>query len=346
MKKPIIAISSGDPAGIGPEVTVKALANPEVHEKCRALVVGDAQIIQRALDFCQLSLKIKKVEDPAEGIYEPGNIEVLDMKNVDLSSFAYGQVSATTGKASFEYIKKVIDLALQNKVDATATGPVNKEALHLAGYDFPGHTEIFAEFTDSANFAMMLADKDFRVVQVNTHVSMLESIKRISKERVLNTIKLVNEALIRLGIPKPRIAVNGLNPHAGENGLFGTEEIDHIIPAIKEAKLLGIQADGPHPPDTIFPKMKGGQYDVVVCMYHDQGHIPIKLLGFQYDGEKKIWESVSGVNITLGLPIIRVSVDHGTAFDIAGKGIANPESMVQAITYAVKLSKKRSLNES
>ncbi len=341
MKKPLIAISSGDPAGIGPEVTVKALSIKEIYDISRPLVICDARVINNVLDILGYSLKVNIIDNPVNGKYEYGTIDVLDIKNADPGSFSYGQVSEITGKASFEYVKKVIDLAIERKADATVTGPINKDAINKAGYHFAGHTEIFAHYTGSSNYAMMLVDGEFRVVHVNTHVSMLESIKRITKERVLNVIILANKALKGMGIEKPRIAVNGLNPHAGESGLFGSEEINHIIPAIEEARSRGICVDGPHPPDTIFPKMRGGQYDIVVCMYHDQGHIPIKLLGFRYNDEKKIWEGISGVNITLGLPIIRVSVDHGTAFGKAGKGKANPESMHQAIVYAVKLAKNR-----
>jgi 4-hydroxythreonine-4-phosphate dehydrogenase len=338
--RPIIAISTGDPAGIGPEITVKALNGPERYQNAKPLVVCDLEVIKRAISFCGLALKTNAVENPEQGIYQHGTIDVLDMKNVDFDDFVYGQVSKKSGKASFEYVEKVIQLALAKKVDATVTGPINKEAIHSAGFHFAGHTEIYAHFTGSTNYAMMLADGNFRVVHVNTHVSMLESVQRITKQRVFNAIELADKALKNMGIAKPRIAVNGLNPHAGENGLFGTEELDHIIPAIEQAKKMGIDADGPHPPDTIFPKMKGGQYDIVVCMYHDQGHIPTKLTGFRYNDKTKTWEGMSGVNITLGLPIIRVSVDHGTAFDKAGQGTANPESMVQAIEYATKFSTK------
>ena len=338
LTKPVIAISSGDPAGIGPEVTVKALNDQGIFKKCNPLVVSDARVIEHAIDLFNLPQKINIVNDTSEGIYSYGTIDVMDVKNIDMPNLSCGIVSAMTGRASFGYIEKVIDLALKNKVDATVTGPINKKALQLAGIKFSGHTEIFAHYTGASNYAMMLADKDFRVVHVNTHVSMLEAIRRINKDRIFNTILLAHEALKKMGIEKPRIAVNGLNPHAGEKGMFGTEELEHIIPAIEHAKDKGILADGPHPPDTIFPKMKGGQYDVVVCMYHDQGHIPVKLLGFQYDEQEDAWKTISGVNITLGLPIIRVSVDHGTAFDIAGKGVANPDSMIQAITYAAKLS--------
>lgn len=337
--RPIIAISTGDPAGIGPEVSVKALKNKEIYSKCRPLVVCDYQIIQQAIEFCRLDIVCRSVKSPRDGIYEYGTIDVLDMANIDMKQFVFNIVSEMTGKASFEYVEKVIQLALDKQVHATVTGPINKEAIQSAGYNFAGHTEIFAKYTNTAKYAMMLADENFRVVHVNTHISMLESIKRTTKERVLDTIILANDALKKMGIANPRIAVNGINPHAGENGLFGDEEIKEIIPAIKAAKALGINADGPHPPDTVFPKMKGGQYDIVVCMYHDQGHIPTKLLGFEYNHEHKRWEGLSGINITLGLPIIRVSVDHGTAFDKGGKGEANPESMLQALKYATLFTK-------
>jgi 4-hydroxythreonine-4-phosphate dehydrogenase len=260
------------------------------------------------------------------------------MENVEMRHFRHGVVDPMCGKASYEYVKEAISLALGKEVQATVTGPINKESLSQAGIKYPGHTEIYAHFTGCKKYAMMLADNAFRVVHVSTHVSMLEAIRTISKERVLDVIQLTNEALKNMGIANPQIAVNGLNPHAGEHGLFGSEEIDHIIPAIQEARQAGIQADGPHPPDTVFPKMKGGQYDVVVCMYHDQGHIPTKLTGFNYNHSTRLWEGMSGVNITLGLPVIRVSVDHGTAFDRAGKANANPQSMVQAIQYAAKLT--------
>ena len=278
--------------------------------------------------------KVNPIKEPGKGLYQYGIIDVLNIPNIKMDKFTFNTISKMTGKASFEYIKKVINLALEKKVDATVTGPIHKEAIKLAGFDFPGHTEIFAHFTNTSQYAMMLADEDFRVIHVNTHRSMLESIRRINRERVLETIKLADHALRNMGIDNPRIAVNGLNPHAGENGLFGDEEIRHIKPAIQMEQEQGINADGPHPPDTIFPKMKGGQYDIVVCMYHDQGHIPTKLLGFNYNSSKHQWEGISGVNITLGLPIIRVSVDHGTAFDKGGKGEANAESMIQAINYA------------
>jgi 4-phospho-D-threonate 3-dehydrogenase / 4-phospho-D-erythronate 3-dehydrogenase len=282
-------------------------------------------------------LKVNIVTKPSEGKYEYGTVDVLDMMNVDAATFHFNSISSMTGKASFEYVAKVIELAMAGLIDATITGPIHKEAIHKAGFHFAGHTEIYAELTNTKNYAMMLADAGFRVIHVSTHVSLSEAIRRVKKDRVLKTIQLAHDALQKIKLQNPRIAVAGLNPHAGENGLFGTEEIDEIMPAIEEAKKYGIDATGPFPPDTIFPKMRGGQYDIVVCMYHDQGHIPTKLLGFNYNHEKEKWEGLSGVNITLGLPIIRVSVDHGVAFDKGGKGEANPESMIQAIQYGAKL---------
>lgn len=343
--RPIIAISAGDPAGIGPEVCVSALDQPELYGQARPLLICDPMIVRKAIGICRLDLEVEAIDRPAAGKYSPGTIDVLGIENVDPKDFQRGQVSAMCGKASFEYIKRAIDLARAEEVSATVTGPINKEALHLAGIPFPGHTEIFAHFTGTEDYAMMLADKDFRVIHVSTHLSMRDAIAAVTMEAVLRVIRLADRALKQMGIAAPRIAVNGLNPHAGEGGLFGSEEIDHIIPAIEQARLEGMQVDGPHPPDTIFPKMKGGQYDIVVCMYHDQGHIPTKLTGFRYDHRKEIWEGVSGVNITLGLPIIRVSVDHGTAFDKAGVGSANPQSMIQAIQYAARLAVHKNRQE-
>jgi len=337
-EKPIIAISAGDPAGIGPEICAYALSKEEIYKVCRPIVICDPGIMDKAKKVCDLELEINSIHSPEQGKFRQGTIDILQMPNVDIKQFKYGEVSPMCGKASFEYVRKAIDLAMSGEAGATVTGPINKESLHRAGIQYPGHTEIYAHYTATKNYAMMLADKEFRVIHVSTHVSMLDAIRAITSERVLNVIRLADNALKNIGIAEPRIAVNGLNPHAGEHGLFGREEIDEIIPAIEAARQEGILADGPHPPDTIFPKMKGGQYDIVVCMYHDQGHIPTKLTGFRYNHERETWEGMSGVNITLGLPIVRVSVDHGTAFDRAGMGTANPESMIQAIQYAAKLA--------
>ncbi|WP_282778283.1 4-hydroxythreonine-4-phosphate dehydrogenase PdxA [Phaeodactylibacter xiamenensis] len=336
--RPILGISTGDPAGIGPEVTAKALSKPELYSICRPLAVGDAGIMEQIIDLCDLHLRVNVVQSPADGRYEPGTLDVLSLDNVPLAEFRFNEVSGMCGSASYEYIAKVIELAMNGDIHGTVTGPIHKEALRMAGYPFAGHTEIYGHLTGTKDYAMMLADEGFRVVHVSTHVSLREAIDRTKQNRILRVIHLANDALKRMGITQPRIAVAGLNPHAGEHGLFGTEEIEEIEPAIVAARALGIDADGPHPPDTIFPKMKGGGYDIVVCMYHDQGHIPTKVLAFNYDHESGKWMGLSGVNITLGLPIIRVSVDHGVAFDKGGKNEANEESMVNAIQYAARFA--------
>lgn len=338
MKRPLIGISVGDPAGIGPEITAKTLNLEHVYESCRPLVVCDLKVMEEAVRFSGLDLKTRAVASPAEGVYEHGTLDVLDMKNVDMDKLQYKTVAAMTGQACYDYIEKVIQLALAGEIDATVTGPIHKEAINAAGIKHAGHTEIYGELTGTKDYAMMLAEGDFRVVHVSTHVSLKEAIERVKKPRILKVISLAHDVLKRLGIEDPRIAVAGLNPHAGENGLFGTEEMDEIIPAIEEAKKNGMNVDGPIPPDTVFSKMKGGQYDIVVVMYHDQGHIPTKLAGFNYDQKTNTWLSMSGVNVTLGLPIIRASVDHGVAFGKAGEGRANPESMLQAIEMAIQLA--------
>lgn len=338
-KKPIIAISVGDPAGIGPEITLNALSNQHIYDLCNPLAVCDAQIIKHIIGILHIDIKVNVVSDPSEGLYQLGTIDVFDISNIEMASFEFNKIAKMTGHASFEYVIKAIELAKSGAVDATVTGPIHKESIKLAGHNYAGHTEIFAEYTDTTNYAMMLAEGNFRVVHVSTHVSLKEAIARVQKKRIVDVISLAHDALRRMGIENPKIAVAGLNPHAGEHGLFGMEEIEEIIPAIEEANSAGFNAFGPFPPDTIFPIMKGGMYDIVVCMYHDQGHIPTKLLGFNYNHETGKWEGLSGVNITLGLPIIRVSVDHGVAFDKGGKGEASPDSMIQALEYATQFTK-------
>ena len=336
--RPLIAISTGDPAGIGPEITAKALSLGETYELCRPLAVADLEVMKEAIRFSGLSLEVNSVDSPERGKYEFGTIDVLDLDNVDLDELKYGTISGKSGQAAFEYISKVIELALEDKVDATVTGPIHKESIAAAGYHYAGHTEIYSDLTDTKDYTMMLADGDFRVVHVSTHVSLREALDLIEKERIIKVVGLADEAMKRIGIAEPKIAVAGLNPHCGERGLFGTEEMEIIGPAVEEANEKGFNVDGPIPADTVFPKMLGGQYDVVVCMYHDQGHIPVKLVGFEYDEETGNWLSVSGVNVTLGLPIIRTSVDHGVAFGKAGEGRANEDSMVEAIRMAIQLS--------
>lgn len=342
MGKKIIAITMGDPASIGPEISAKVFRNPALYEKCQPLLVGDACVMERALQICGCSeLKINKIKDVSEALFTSGTIDILDMGLVDLDKLEIGQVSAMAGEAAFQYVTKVIDLALSGKVDATVTNAFNKEAVNLAGHHYSGHTEIYADLTGTKNYTMMLAHENVKVVHVSTHVSLREACDRVKKQRVLDVIRIADTACKSLGIEKPMIGVAGLNPHSGENGLFGQEEIDEIIPALDEAKAEGIQVDGPVPPDTIFSKARGGWYDIVVAMYHDQGHIPLKLLGFVYNQEEQKWEAVAGVNITLGLPIIRVSVDHGTAFDQAGKGTANELSLLNAIEYAILFAENK-----
>ncbi len=338
MYRPLIGISVGDPAGIGPEITARALALPEIYGLCRPLVVAEAEMMKAAIKFSKLDLKIRVISSPREGLYQFGTIDLLDLKNVDGKLVRHKVISADYGRASFEYVQKIIELALSKEIDATVTGPISKEAINQAGFHYSGHTEIYADLTHTKDYAMMLVHKEFRVIHVSTHVSLREACDRVRQDRIYQVIRLGYDAVKGLGIEDPKIAVAGLNPHAGESGMFGREETEEIEPAIKQAQREGLRVEGPIPPDTVFSKMQGGQYDLVVVMYHDQGHIPTKLIGFQYDDKTKTWGSMSGVNITCGLPVIRVSVDHGTAFGKAGEGRANPESMIQAIQIAAKLT--------
>jgi 4-hydroxythreonine-4-phosphate dehydrogenase len=338
---PIIGISMGDPAGIGPEIAAKALSSPQVYDLCRPLIVGDAQVMEQAVGIVGTGLKVNPIQSIAEARFSPGTADVWDLGNVDVHSLQLGQVSAHAGKAAFEAVKKVIELALTGEVHATVTGPINKEAINLAGFNYAGHTEIFAEFTHTKDYTMMLVHEHLRVVHVSTHVALRQACDLVTKERVLKTIRLADQALKDMGLHNARIGVAGLNPHASDGGLFGREETEEIQPAVAAAQALGINAEGPIPPDTLFSKAWGGQYDAVVAMYHDQGHIPIKVLGFRYSEQERKWMSVQGVNITLGLPIIRVSVDHGTAYDQAGRGTASAESLLAAIEYASQLAQRR-----
>lgn len=336
--RPVLGITMGDPASIGPEITVKALSDPSVYEKCAPLIIGDAVVMEAAVKIVGKNIKIHAVHSVKEALFTYGTIDVYDMNLVDMDKLERGVVSAMAGHAAFEYVRKVIELAMNHEVDATVTNALNKEAMNLAGHHYSGHTEIYAEYTGTEKYTMMLAHENLRVVHVSTHVSLREACDRVKKERVLEVIRIADQACRELGIENPKIGVAGLNPHSGENGMFGREEIEEITPAITQAKAEGILADGPVPPDTIFSKARGGWYDIVVAMYHDQGHIPLKVVGFVYNQEEQKWDAVAGVNITLGLPIIRASVDHGTAFDQAGKGIANELSLVNAMDYAIKMS--------
>ncbi len=326
-QRPILAITMGDAAGCGPEIIVKALGDRNIYQLCRPLVFGDAGRIRLAADCVKSTLKVNRVSDPQSGSYQQGIIDVLDFANIP-DGLPFGQVDARAGHAAYVYVEAAIKQAMDNTVAAVVTAPLNKEALHLGGHHFPGHTEIFAQLSDTEDYAMMLAGDALRVIHVTTHVSMRAAADLITKERVLRIIRLADRTLRLLGLEQPRIAVAGFNAHAGENGLFGREDVDEIVPAVTEAQSLGIHAIGPVPPDTVFFRaVCRKEFDIVVVMYHDQGHIPIKLLGFE-----------DGINVTVGLPFLRTSVDHGTAFDIAGKGIADSRSMTAAIEFAARVA--------
>lgn len=337
-KKPIIGITMGDPAGVGPEIVVKALNEKRIYELCRPVVIGDAKVLENATGLTQIPLDIHRITNPGEGQYLSGVMDVIDLENVDTAALRYGKVSDMCGRAAYEYVEQVIRLAMAGEIDATVTAPIHKAALNLAGYHYSGHTEIYAKLTGTSKYAMMLAHGDFRVLHVSTHVSLRRACELVKKDRIVEIIRLANATLVTLGIEHPRIGVAGLNPHAGDDGLFGDEEINEIVPAVDEMKAQGINVEGPIPADTLFSKARGGLYDMAIAMYHDQGHIPVKMAGFVWNEERKGWDSVSGINVTLGLPIIRTSVDHGVAFDIAWKGVASHESLVDAIKYAAFLA--------
>ena len=358
MKKPVIGITMGDPAGNGPEITIKALAHAGLYDRCAPIVVGDAAILEQAARFVgRQDMTIHRCKKVSDALFVPGTVDVLHLDLIqDLERFQLGKVSVEGGNAAFQCVRQVIRLAQAGEVDATCTNALNKEAMNKAlefyrgersdGYThFDGHTEIYATYTNTKKYTMMLAHHDLRVVHVSTHVSMREACERVKKDRVLEVIEIAAEACREMGIPHPRVAVAGLNPHCGENGLFGREELEEIGPAIQEAREKGIQVLGPVPPDSVFPEALGGWYDIVVCMYHDQGHIPLKTVGFVYDREAQGWKAVEGVNITLGLPIIRTSVDHGTGFALAGKGTSNELSLVNAIDYAVRMARGKAAGE-
>jgi 4-hydroxythreonine-4-phosphate dehydrogenase len=326
MSKPIIAITMGDPAGVGPEVTVKALAREEVWVCCRPLVVGDARVVTKAIDLVGAALSFRAIADVDDARFDPTAPDLIDLGNVDIDALELGQVSVAAGRASVDYIEKAVALAQARQVDAIATGPINKAALKVAGIPFIGHTELLADLTGEERVTTMLATPGLRVVHVTRHVSLADVARHITKENVLETTRLTDVGLKQMGISAPRLAVAALNPHGGDDGLMGREEIEAIGPAVEEARAEGIDAYGPIPADSVFFRAIRGEFDAVIAMYHDQGHIPIKTYGFE-----------RSVTVTLGLPIVRTSVDHGTAFDIAWQGVAHEESMVEAICLAAQL---------
>lgn len=328
-KRPLIAITMGDPAGIGPEVVLKALADEEMRALCRPLVVGDLRVLEVAMDFSGVDLPLRAVSDISEAHFTPPTVEVLDLGNCDPTQVALGRISPLTGRAAVEAVERATELALAEEVSAIVTAPLNKAAMQAAGYDYIGHTEILAELCHTPRVTTMLVTGPLRVVHVTRHVPLAEVASLTTTERVLEAIRLTHEGMRAWGMTQPRIGVAALNPHGGEAGLLGWEEIEQIGPAVERAQAEGVKAQGPIPADSIFFRAIRGEFDAVVAMYHDQGHIPIKTHGFE-----------ESVTVTLGLPIVRTSVDHGTAFDIADQGLADPTSMKEAIRLAVRLARR------
>ena len=329
MRKPIIAITMGDAAGVGPEIIMKSLAHAEVYEQCRPLVIGDAERLDQAGRICanRLAVRSLALDEIEAARYEPGIVDCIDLKLIP-SDLPWGKLSAIAGEAAYQYLVVAAKLAMERKVGAICTAPLNKEALQAAGHKFPGHTELLAHLTGTPEVSMMLTTPKLKVLHVTTHIGLIDAIAKIEPDLVERTIARGHEALQRSGIADPRIGVCGINPHAGENGLFGYGEEEHkIVPAIAACRQHGWNVEGPLPADTLFYRAQRGDFDLVIAMYHDQGHGPVKVLGLE-----------SGVNITIGLPVVRTSVDHGTAFDIAGTGKADERSLLEAIRQAVELA--------
>ncbi len=320
----IIALTLGDPAGIGPEIIVKAFQDELLSVDTRVLVIGDAEVLKKTAKQIAPEILIHSVTSPEEGWYQTCTIDVIDLKNVP-ETLSMGKPSAEGGKASYEAIQKAVELALKDEVAAITTSPINKQSLHLAGHPFPGHTELLGHLTDSKSPSLMMEGNSLRVVLVTTHLPLDQVKSQITEEKVLQSIRQTNDWLQKHVTDVPSIAVVGLNPHCGDGGIFGKEEIEFILPAIKTAQQEGIQASGPYPADALFQRTASEKYDAVICMYHDQGMIPVKMNGM-------------GVNITMGLPILRTSVDHGTAYDIVGRNKASAENLKLALKTAGRLS--------
>ncbi|MBN3855867.1 4-hydroxythreonine-4-phosphate dehydrogenase PdxA [Paraburkholderia sp. Ac-20340] len=327
---PVIGITMGDAAGVGPEVVAKSLTHATVYAQCRPVVIGDARRLERAIAICGLELAVRRVNDPSEARYEPGIIDVIDL-NLIPDDLPFGQLSPLAGDAAYQYIARAVELAQGKQIDAICTAPLNKEALHAGGHKYPGHTEMLAHLTGVEEVSMMLVAPQLRVIHVTTHIGIIDAIRKIEPGLVQRTIERGNATLVKAGIERPRIGVCGINPHAGENGLFGYgEEEEKIIPAVKLLQERGLDVTGPLPADTLFFRAGRGDFDLVVAMYHDQGHGPVKVLGLE-----------AGVNVTVGLEVIRTSVDHGTAFDIAGKGVVDEGSMLEALRQGAELATRR-----
>ena len=364
-QRPIVGITMGDPSGNGPQLSIKVMAKAETYDMCRPLIVGDITALEEAKKVVKgaENLKFHKIASPAEGEFRLGTVDVLEVPGFELKKRRFRKDKAElvascgeeeaqrqyeishrmSGECAFRYIVKVIELAMNQEVDATVTNALNKDYINLAGHHYSGHTEIYAAYTKTSSYAMLLAYNGLRVVHNSTHVSLREACDRVKKQRVLEVIRLADQGCKALGIKRPKIGVAGLNPHCGEDGLFGREEIEEMQPAIDAALAEGIDIPdrAPIPADTAFSKALGGWYDVVVVMYHDQGHIPLKVVGFRYNQALKKWDAVEGINMTLGLPIIRVSVDHGTGEGHAGDGGADEKSLMNALNYAVTMAKSR-----
>lgn len=321
----IIAIPMGDAAGIGPEIAVKSLTNKEIYDVCKPVIVGDLDVIRKAVNITKADVDINNIEDPENGVYKIGTIDVIDLNNIDADNLAYGEVSAKCGEAAYEYIKKSVELAMDKKVSALATTPINKESLKAAKVPYIGHTEMLEALSGSEDPLTMFEVKGMRIFFLTRHLSLKDAINQMTKERVHDYLLRCNKALERLGLDNRKFAVAGLNPHSGEGGLFGMEEVDEITPGIEMAKEDGIDVVGPVPADSVFYQALNGKYDAVLSLYHDQGHIAAKMTDFHMT-----------VSITNGLPFLRTSVDHGTAFDIAGQNIAESISMEECIKVAAE----------
>jgi len=327
-ERPILGVTMGDPAGVGPEVIAKALADKRVSGWSRPLVLGDAGAMAQAVRICGLDLEVRDLPPGGDPEGRAGLMEVLPLSDLDLDELTPGRPNLAGGRAAAKYIEAGAAMALKSRIQALVTGPISKEALNRAGYNFPGHTEMLAALAGGARVVMMLAGERLRVVLVTIHAAYAEVPRLLTGDKIIATAAITQEALEKyFGLTRPRLAAAALNPHAGEGGLFGREEEETIAPAVAEAQARGLNLSGPYPADTLFFRAAAGEFDAVVCMYHDQGLIPFKLLHFR-----------DGVNVTLGLPFIRTSVDHGTAFDLAGTGRADPGSMLAALKMAADMA--------
>ena len=325
--RPVIAITMGDAAGVGPEIIVKALAHADLYDRCRPLVIGDAGRLEQAAEICGLTLPVDRVRGVEDARFQAGRIDCVDL-NLIPKDLPFGKLSAVAGDGAYHYIAKAVELAVAGKVGAICTAPLNKEALHAGGHIYPGHTELLADLCGVPEVSMMLTAPNLRVIHVTVHIGLIDAIARIEPGLVERTIARGHETLEKAGIANPRIGICGINPHAGENGLFGHgEEEEKIVPAVQRCQAKGWRVEGPLPADTLFFRAARGDFDLVVAMYHDQGHGPVKVMGIE-----------AGVNITVGLPVVRTSVDHGTAFDIAGTGRADERSLLEALRQAITLA--------